>query len=51
MTMTLLEIQERLKDFDETTILEVLEISSEDLIDRFVDIIEEKADKLESDVC
>lgn len=49
MPLTLEEIRNRLKLLDEITLLEVLDISSEDLIDRFGDLIEEKADDLEID--
>lgn len=47
MALTLTEIQERLRSLDEITLIEELNISSEDLVDRFSDIIEERADKLE----
>lgn len=49
MAMLLTEIMERLKRLDEVTLLEVLEISSEDIVDRFQDIIEDRADRLEQD--
>ena len=41
---------EKLKMVEEVTLMEMLEISSEDLIDRFVDRIEEKFETLESEV-
>lgn len=34
---------------DEVSLLEILNISSQELVDRFEDIIEEKQDKLERD--
>jgi len=37
---TLEEIMEQLKQVDEVTLLEMLRISSEDLVDRFRDLIE-----------
>lgn len=40
----------RLKQLDEITLMEVLEISSEDLIERFVDRVEERQDQLEQEV-
>jgi hypothetical protein len=46
MTITLVELCEKLKEVDETTLLEQLDISSEDIIDRFDDKIEEKFDSL-----
>ena len=50
MTLTLVDIENRLKQLDEVTLLELLEISSEDLVDRFIDVIEENADKLQGEV-
>jgi hypothetical protein len=46
MTLTLPELIERLKQLDEITLLELLGITSEDLVDRFSDVIEDKQDKL-----
>lgn len=51
MSLTLTEISEKLESFDEVLILELLDISSEDLINRFQDFIEEKIDQLEEEVC
>jgi len=48
MALTLEEIKERLKRWDEVTLIEELSIRSEDIVERFDDIIEDKADKLES---
>lgn len=39
-TLTLPELKERLKSLDEVSLLELLDISSEDLIESFSDIIE-----------
>jgi len=50
MNLTLPELSERLKQLDEITLLELLNISSEDIIDRFDDIIEAKADILTKQV-
>ena len=50
MSLTLEEIKERLKRLDEITLLEVLDISSEELVERFTDVIEEKSDELEEDL-
>jgi hypothetical protein len=44
---TLTEIEEKLKNIDEITLLERLEISSEDIIDRFEDRIEERFEQFE----
>ena len=50
MALTLREMVDRLKRLDEITLMEVLNISSEDLCERFVDVIEEKFDQLEQDL-
>lgn len=50
MSYTLREIMSRLKQLDEITLMEVLEISSEDLIERFLDRVEERQDQLEQEV-
>lgn len=50
MTLTIQDIQEKLKRLDEITLLELLEISSEDLVEHFVDKIEDKADTLEEEL-
>jgi hypothetical protein len=43
MTLTLQEIKEKLaEEFDEITLLEVLNINSYDLVDAFFDRIEDK---------
>lgn len=50
MTLTSNDFNERLKRLPEIDLLEILEISSEDLVDRFQDKIEEKRDWLEEDL-
>jgi hypothetical protein len=45
--LTRLEIEEKLKQIDEITLLEVLDISSEDIVDRFEDKIEERFEQFE----
>lgn len=47
MTLTLEEIKERMKRWDELTIIEELDLRSEDIVERFEDLIEEQADRLE----
>jgi hypothetical protein len=44
------EIKERLTELDEITLLELLNITSEDIVELFSDRIEENADKLEKEV-
>ena len=50
MALTIHDICDRLKNLDEISLLEVLDISSEDIVDRFNDKIEEKADELEEEL-
>lgn len=50
MAMTLGELSEALKQWDETTLLELLEISPEDIVERFQDKIEDRFDYLETEV-
>ena len=47
MALTIEEIKERMKRWDELTIVEELGIRSEDIVERFDDIIEQHADYLE----
>lgn len=42
--MNKVELIEKLKQMDEITVLELLEINSSDLIDAFVDKVDDKAD-------
>ena len=47
MALTLEELKEKVKEqINEIDLLEILEVTSEDLVDRFDDIIEEKYDIL-----
>jgi hypothetical protein len=48
MALTLEEIKERLKRWDEITLIEELSLRSEDIVERFDDIIEDQADRLEN---
>lgn len=50
MSLTLRDIMERLGRLDEITLLEVLDITSEELIERFADKIEDRFDELERDL-
>ena len=47
--ITLSDVINHLRRIDEISLLEVLEISSEDIVDRFTDKIEEKYDSLKED--
>lgn len=50
MALTIHDLKDRLKQINEIDLLELLEISSEDLVDRFIDLIEDNFDKLEKEV-
>jgi hypothetical protein len=50
MPLLLHEIKERLQALDEVTLLELLDINSEDIVEMFSDRIEDNADKLEKEV-
>lgn len=44
--ITLTELFEKLKEVDEVTLIELLELNSASLVDKFQDEIEERFDKL-----
>lgn len=44
--MTISELFDKLKELDELSILEILNLSSEEIVDRFQDEIEDKYDEL-----
>lgn len=50
MALTIPDIKEKLKLLDEITLLEMLNIHSEELVERFTDIIEDQADQLEEEI-
>ena len=50
MPYTLEELKERLKRLDEITLLETLDISSEDIVERFEDLIERDYEYLNDDL-
>jgi hypothetical protein len=50
MAMTFAELVRQLKEYDELTVLELLEISAEDIVERFQDRIEDKFDYLEEQI-
>jgi len=47
MSLTLTDIIYRLKQLDELDIVDILGLTAEDICERFLDVIEEKADVLE----
>jgi hypothetical protein len=51
MPLTLEELKEKLAEqMDEITLLDILGITSYDLVERFEDIIEDKFEKLEREI-
>jgi hypothetical protein len=50
VSLTLDELKERLSMLDEITLLELLNIHSDELVERFEDLIEDKQDKLEKEI-
>jgi len=51
MPLTLEELKEKLAEqLDEVTLLEILGITSYDLVERFEEVIEDKFDKLEKEI-
>jgi hypothetical protein len=48
--LTFEELKERLEMLDEVTLLELLNIQSSDLVQRFEDMIEDNRDKLEREI-
>jgi hypothetical protein len=50
MSFTLIDIAELLRRQDCVTILELLDIDSDELVDRFMDKIEDRADYLEREL-
>lgn len=50
MSLTFKEVCEELTRIDETTLLEVLEISSEDIVNKFQDKIEDNLEELSNDL-
>ena len=49
MSLTVADLKDKLKTLDECLLLEVLEINSEDIVERFEDFIEDKHDSLEEE--
>mgnify|MGYP006290035621 CR=1 FL=1 len=47
MALTLRDLFDRLKMLEETELLEVLGLTSEEIVDRFEDIIEDRFEQLE----
>lgn len=50
MTDTYADVMERLKRLDEVLLLELLDLTTEDIIGRFLDVIEERYEEIERNV-
>ena len=50
MYLTIDELKDKLMQFDETIIIELLDLTAQDILDRFEDIIEEKYDILVKEI-
>ena len=50
MNLTIDELKDKLMQFDETIIIELLDLTAQDILDRFEDIIEEKYDILVKEI-
>lgn len=50
MNLTFEELKEKLQRVDEVTLLELLDIRSEDIVERFEDFIEEQQDRLTREI-
>tara|TARA_B110000483_G_scaffold219600_1_gene273923 strand:- start:2287 stop:2463 length:177 start_codon:yes stop_codon:yes gene_type:complete len=50
MSMTLEELKERLKQLDEIHVLDLLQLESHQLVDRYEDIIINKFSELENEI-
>ena len=50
MSLTFEDIIDRLKQPDEVTILELLDLKTEDIVDRFRDVIEDAIEEIEKEL-
>ena len=50
MNLTLVELKEKLMQFDELDLIELLDLTSEDILDRFEDIVEDKYELLRKEI-
>ena len=49
-TLTLVELKEKLMQFDELDLIELLNLTSEDILDRFEDVVEDKYEMLRKEI-
>jgi hypothetical protein len=50
LNLTLVELKEKLMQFDELDLIELLDLTSEDILDRFEDVVEDKYEMLRKEV-
>jgi len=50
VNLTLAELKEKLMQFDELDLIELLDLTSEDILDRFEDIVEDKYELLRKEI-
>ena len=50
MNLTLTELKEKLMQFDELDLIELLDLTSEDILERFEDIVEDKFETLQKEI-
>ena len=50
MNLTLAELEEKLMQFDEIDLIELLNLTSEDILERFEDIVEDKFEILQKEI-
>ena len=50
MNLTLAELKEKLMQFDEIDLIELLDLTSEDILERFEDIVEDKFETLQKEI-
>ena len=50
MNLTINELKEKVMQFDEIDILELLDLTSEDILDRFEDVVEDKYEMLRKEI-
>ena len=50
MNLTLVELKEKLMQFDELDLIELLDLTAEDILDRFEDVFEDKYEMLRKEI-
>jgi hypothetical protein len=50
LNLTLAELKEKLMQFDELDLIELLGLTSEDILERFEDIVEDKFEILQKEI-